>query len=534
MTLGVVSQQGDLLDHVVGFCAVPLDGTVYALLARERENMFPDVLFADLFTGRGRRSVPPSIVATVMVLQRLEGLSDREAVDRFAFDLRWKYAAGVPHDYPSFVHTVLVDFRQRLRDSADQDRIFRISYEIAASAGLIGAKRVLDSAPLFDAVATQDTVTMIRGAIRGVLRVAGSLEKELRGQLERDDDYSKPGKPVCDWDDPQARELMIDQLVHDGLRVLVALDQHELAPELLQAAQLLGVVIGQDIELGEDGIFRILWGTAKDRMISIVDPDARHGHKSSKSGYDGYKGHIALDPDSEIITATSVGPANAGDGQMVEELLDDLTNPTGDATDDHDDDPSGGAPTSKLTVYGDCAYSGGENLDYYEQSGLEIRTRIQPSHNNSGRFGKDLFEINLEAGTVTCPSGITVELAGHATKSRTAHFGTACQSCPLLNSCTTSENGRTISVGPYERQLQGARQRQQDPDWIADYQATRPKVERKIAHLVRRLHGGRKARVRGLDRVNQDWSLKAGAININRLAKLGVRNISGQWVIQPA
>jgi len=227
-------------------------------------------------------------------------------------------------------------------------------------------------------------------------------------------------------------------------------------------------------------------------------------------------------------------PANAGDGQMVEELLDDLTNPTGDATDDHDDDPSGGAPTSKLTVYGDCAYSGGENLDYYEQSGLEIRTRIQPSHNNSGRFGKDLFEINLEAGTVTCPSGITVELAGHATKSRTAHFGTACQSCPLLNSCTTSENGRTISVGPYERQLQGARQRQQDPDWIADYQATRPKVERKIAHLVRRLHGGRKARVRGLDRVNQDWSLKAGAININRLAKLGVRNISGQWVIQPA
>jgi hypothetical protein len=197
----------------------------------------------------GRRSVPPSILAVVMVLQRLEGASDREACDRFAYDLRWRYAAGVDDEAGSFVHTVLVELRARLRTSADPDRIFRITTELARQAGLVGVRRVLDSAPLYDAVATQDTVTLLRGAIRGVLRACSSeLASLVRAALARDDDYQAAGKPVCDWEDAAAREELIDALFRDGYRVLGALRGRTLGPEVAQAAELLATVIGQDIE----------------------------------------------------------------------------------------------------------------------------------------------------------------------------------------------------------------------------------------------------------------------------------------------
>ncbi len=193
-------------------------GSIYGVLHRECFNLFPDEMFADLFTDVGRRSVPPMIVAVVMVLQRIEGLSDREAVDRLAFDVRWKYAAGgLDFDYPGFVHTVLVDMRARLVASQWPDRIFEVTLAAARQAGLVGRRRVLDSTPLYDAVAMMDTVTLIRSAIRGLLRVADAeWETELRGLLRRDDDYVVAGKPVCDWDDRAAREALVDALAGDA------------------------------------------------------------------------------------------------------------------------------------------------------------------------------------------------------------------------------------------------------------------------------------------------------------------------------
>jgi hypothetical protein len=176
VTLGRQLRRPDLPTTGARWCEAALaEGSVYRFLARERARLFPPELFADLFQTTGRRSVPPSILAVVMVLQRLEGLSDREAADRFAFDVRWRYAAGVAdavagEETASFAHTVLVDFRARLRRSADPDRIFRVTCDLARQVGLVGVRRVLDSAPLEDAVTTQDTVTMLRGAIRGLLR----------------------------------------------------------------------------------------------------------------------------------------------------------------------------------------------------------------------------------------------------------------------------------------------------------------------------------------------------------------------------
>ena len=174
MTLGRADQQRDLFDEGARFCEETLPGnSIYGFLARERDRLFPDELFVDLFTGTGRRSVPPSVVATVMVLQRLEGLSDREAVDRYAFDARWRYAAGVGgyggSGWARFAHTVLVDMRERLRRSQRPDRVFEVALEAAHAAGLVGRRRVLDSTPLYDAVATMDTVTLIRSALRGLL-----------------------------------------------------------------------------------------------------------------------------------------------------------------------------------------------------------------------------------------------------------------------------------------------------------------------------------------------------------------------------
>ncbi|WP_344483444.1 transposase, partial [Nonomuraea monospora] len=172
MAVGQTPMQPGLLSSTVSFVEGRIaPNSIYAVLHRECRTLFPDEMFADLFAGDGRRSVPPMIVAVVMVLQRLEGLSDREAVDRFAFDVRWKYAAGgLDFDHPGFVHTVLVDMRARLAASDRPDRIFERTVEVASQAGLIGRRRVLDSAPIYDAVATQDTVTLIRSAIRGLLR----------------------------------------------------------------------------------------------------------------------------------------------------------------------------------------------------------------------------------------------------------------------------------------------------------------------------------------------------------------------------
>ena len=311
MTLGQTPRQSDLLKGTASFVADRVgDDSIWSVLHRDGHRLFPDELFADLFTATGRRSVPPQIVATVMVLQRLHGLSDREAVEAFEFDARWKYACGgLAFDHPGFVHTVLVDMRARLARSDRPRRIFEVSLGAARAAGIVSAKRVLDSTPLYDAVATQDTVTLIRSAIRRLLAVVDAgLGTELRAVLSRDDDYTKTGKPVCDWDDRAARAELVDALAADAYACLAVVDGRVLTVEVGDAVELLATVVGQDLEVGVDGRFKIARKVAKGRVISTVDPDARHGHKTQARGFDGCKGHVGIDPDSEIVTDTVVTP----------------------------------------------------------------------------------------------------------------------------------------------------------------------------------------------------------------------------------
>jgi hypothetical protein len=534
MTLGLTPRQPDLFRSTVGFCEGRVaPGSIYGLLHRECHRLFPDEMFADLFTDVGRRSVPPMIVAVVMVLQRIEGCSDREAVDRFCFDARWKYAAGgLDFDYPGFVHTVLVDMRARLAASDAPDRIFQTVLQVAKAAGLVGRKRVLDSTPLYDAVATMDTVTLVRSAIRGLLKCAGGdLEDELRAVLARDDDYTAAGKPSCDYDDPAARVELIDELATDAMATLRVLDGRELSEAVAQAGALLATVTGQDLDQDEAGVFRIARRVAKDRVISTVDPQARHGHKTAARGFDGFKGHVGIDPDSEIITATTVTAGNAGDASAAEDLLTDLLDT------DTDERGAAGEPdadanlaqsgqdtdTDTACVYGDNAYGTGELHARLERAGIESRCKTQQPVAAGGMFAKDRFEVDLQRDTVRCPAGHTAPIRRNK-ETGTASFWPHCTHCPLRQQCTTAPDGRTITVGAYERQLAAARARQADPDWISDYRATRPKVERKIAHLMRRRHGGRRARVRGTTKIAADFALLAAAVNLARLAVLAVTN----------
>jgi hypothetical protein len=554
MTLGLAPRQADLFRSTAAYCEGRVaPDSIYGILHRECFALFPDEMFADLFDGAGRRSVPPMIVAAVMVLQRFEGCSDREAVDRFSFDARWKYAAGgLDFDYPGFVHTVLVDMRARLARSQNPGRIFEATLEAARQAGLVGRRRVLDSTPLYDAVATMDTVTLVRSAIRGLLAVAGEREAGLRALLARDDDYLRAGKPACDYDDATAREALVDALARDARAVLAALDGQELGPVLAQAAQLLAAVTGQDLDEGADGVFRIARRVAKDRIISTVDPQARHGHKTSARGFDGYKGHVGIDPDAELITATAVTPGNTGDAAAAAGLLaGDLSAAAEPTAGDGPAGPADGSAAGPCAgeqeaaagqgevtvagpgreppaVYGDAAYGTGELLDALEQAGADIYCKVQPPVAPGGRFTKDAFSIDLAAGSVTCPAGQAAPLRPFG-DGRIARFGATCAGCPLATRCTTAKDGRSIYAGPYEEQLARARARQASPGWKAAYRATRPKVERKIGHLMRRRHGGRRARVRGQVKVAADFALLAAAVNLARLAVLGLASHGRTW-----
>ncbi len=519
MSQGPAPRQADLFRDTSSFVE-PLvrPDSIHALLAREGQALFPDALFDDLFAANvGRRSVPPMIVAVVMVLQRLEGLSDREAVERFTFDARWKHACGgLPFDHPGFSHTVLVDMRARLARSARPERVFERTLEVARGAGLLGVRRVLDSTPLYDAVATMDTVTLVRSAIRGVLGASGEREPALRAVLRRDDDYRAGGRPAADWDDADARAALVDALARDGGAVLGALEGEPLPPALAEAATLLATVLGQDLEAGSDGRIRIARRVAPDRVISTVDPETRHGHKTQAHSFDGYKGHVALDPDAELVTATAVSAGNAGDASVALGLLaDELATPE--------------PPT---TVYGDAAYGTGEVLVALDAAGAVSRLKVQPASGVAGKFTKDDFAIDLEAGAISCPAGRTVPIRGRI--EAYAQFGRACLVCPLVERCTTAPRGRTIQVSPHEAHLTAGRAASRDPAWVTDYRAARPKVERKLAHLMRRRHGGRRARVRGRLKVGADFALLAAAVNLARLARLGITGSGGSWAVRPA
>jgi len=401
------------------------DRSVYAFLADHRHELFPPEAFADLTRhGGGHPSVPCEVVASVMVLQALEGLSDREAIGALRRDIAWKVACGLRLDDEGFHPTVLVCWRNRIRRSDRPRRIFDAVRQVVAATGVLAGRRrrVVDSTILDDAVATQDTVTQLVAAIRRARRlVPEAREVELAAH-----DYDQPGKPVCAWDDADAKQALVSGLVNDALAVLAAVDGVELGGEQAEAVALLALVSGQDVEAAErPGSWRIARNVAKDRVTSTVDPQARHTRKTSAHKRDGYKAHIAAEPESGLFTECALTAANAADGPAGVELLD-------------GEEPG-------LEVLGDSGYGSGETRAALTAA-KHVQT-IKPLPLASavpGGFTRHDFAIDTQAGTVTYPAGYQARI----TPSGQASFGRRCQRCPLRWRCTTASGGRTIHVHP--------------------------------------------------------------------------------------
>jgi Transposase DDE domain/Transposase domain (DUF772) len=517
MALGSVSGQARF-DNPRAVLGDRLAG-LYRFLADEGERLFGDDYFSDLYTRSrlGRPTVPARVVATVMVLQAFEGLSDREAVDRLARDLAWQAAAGVDLGYDAFHSTVLVGVRNRLRASDRPKRFLDDTRVMARESGVLRDRlRVLDSTPIYDAVTTEDTITQVRAAVRkmlAALRVEYPvLAVAAKGACTRDDEYLSAGRPPCDWDDRDAKEELVDALVRDANAILGVLDGHVLTGVAADAAELLAIVAGQDVERDENGLFRIVYGVARDRIISTVDPEARHGHKSRSRRFDGYKGHVSIDPESELIDEVVVTPANTADQDAAVDLV----------------EPCVGLDV-KPVVMGDSAYAGGALRERLGQAGFGVHAKVPPASNRAGLLSKDHFEIDLEHDTVWCLNNMDAQIMWHSDGTGTAAFGGVCQECVYRDECTTATGGRTISISRYEARILKAKLDQQAPQWRAEYRAQRPKVERKIGHLTRKIHGGRKARTRGLKRVLTDFVTRAAAINLARLHTLGVTHNGTVW-----
>jgi len=396
----------ELLDAAALCRQLVPEGTVEAFLADHRQDLFPDELFADLFpSGRGRPSVPADVIATVMVLQALEGLSDRDAARALRDRISWKVACGLALDDPGFHHTVLTYWRTRLRASERPERIFEAVRAVVDATGVLKGRtrRALDSTLLDDAVATQDTVTQLISGIRRVRReVPAAAMVELTAHH-----YEVGTKPVIAWDDPVAKEHLVSALVGDALAVIQAAESTELTAEQHDAVGVLALVAGQDVEPGEtEGTWRIAERVAPDRIISTVDPEARHMHKSSSTYRDGYKAHLAVEPETGLITAASLTPANAADGATGVALLE--------------------REEEQVEVLADSAYGSGEVRAALAQASHQTVIKpipLRPAVPDG--FTIEDFTIDTAARTVTCPQGFTVPSTTPGTRASARGAGAA-------------------------------------------------------------------------------------------------------------
>ncbi|MBV5244308.1 IS1182-like element ISMgi4 family transposase, partial [Mycolicibacterium sp. PAM1] len=326
-------------------------------------------------------------------------------------------------------------------------------------------------------------------------------------------DYDDPGKPAIAWDDADARAGLVDALVSDAHRLLGHLPEQGLGARAAEAVALLALIAGQDVEPvedsdGTDGRWRIAQRVAPDRVISTVDPEARHAHKTVHRRQDGFKAHIAVEPDTGLITdctLTKAGGVDTHDAAVAPQLL--------------------AGETAPVTVLGDSAYGTGDFRAHLKRS--RHRDRIKPAPLRAavpGGFTIDNFTVDRNAGTVTCPAGVSRPLSARGN----ATFGTACRGGALRTQCTTSIDGRNLKIGPHHALQRNAHKQARKPHWLNEYRRYRPMVERTIAWLTR---DNRQVRYRGVAR-NDHWlHHRAAAMNLRRLVTMGITHNGTTWAL---
>src|SRR6266498_770786 len=499
---GVERTDRELLDAAALVGHLVPEGSMFAFLAAHRRDLFPDKDFADLFpSDRGRRSMPGPVAAAARC------------------DLRWKGACGMALDHKGFHPSTLTYWRQRLARSSRPHRINDAVKQVIEATGILRGRtrRAVDSTILADAVATQDTITQLIAAIRRVGRQVPGAAQQIAAVCTGHD-YTQPGKPSIDWDDTGAKDALVSALVNDATALLAALGEVKPDESAQQALALLALVAGQDVEPAEgsdgtDGRWRIARKVAEDRVISTVDPDARHTRKSPEARRDGYRAHVAADPETGIITdeklTRAAGQENS-DPAVAEEFL------------------TAGAAGDPLAWYGDSAYGTGDLRDAMEKAGHQAVIKPKPLQAPvQGGFTIDDFTVDEKAGMVTCPAGHTVALS----RTRVATFGVLCRGCPLRAQCTTCKTGRKLVLHERDDLLRAARR-----DWAAtglrkDYMAHRPNVERAVAQVATWRGRRLKLRYRGTAK-NHAWLKRRTAVlNLRHLTGRGLACRDGAWVL---
>ena len=524
--------------------------TFYGLLASLRGQLFSDDDFAEIYCpDNGRDSVPPSLLATALLLQTYDKVSDAEAKARADFDIRWKVALGIEIEDRPFAKSTLQMFRAQLILHDKVREVFESSLRLARQSGYLkkrGMRVALDTTYILGRGAVKDTYNLLADGIVKLLRVLAAMANIAVGEWAEGQRYDKylgssiKGEATIDWSDRKARRKLLGEIVADADRLLALARQAwvELPEDsaqrqsIVDGAELLGQLLLQDVErkngdgdadadAADDGV-SIRDGVSKDRMPSVHDPELRHGHKSSRRRFNGHKAAIVVDTDSQLITAVDVLPGNAPDNLGALELVERSEASTGSVVEE---------------AMGDAAYGDGGTRQTFAEAGRRLVAKV-PGRPDRKHFPKNDFHLDLAAGSCTCPAGqVTGAIvpagkrtdgAGRVYRLQAFQFdGAVCGVCPLRPECIAAQGskGRRVLIHPQEALLQQARALQQSPAYD-EYRARRVVVEHRLARLVQL--GIRQARYFGRVKTRFQLYLAATVANLTLVAgKIGLSGSTG-------
>lgn len=458
-----------------------------------------------------------------MVLLRFRyDLSERELVERCRRDLGFRYALGLEdgEDPPS--ERTYRRFQDRLLEVKGEEYLFALSLRAAHAAGVLDdtALQAVDSTDTGCRGAVIDTFNLVAAAIRQVIQWTARCLGRRPAELARDWGLSRymarsiKGAADIDWSDEEQRNELLTREVGDAdalvERVRDIANKVRLPSKVEEAVELLQTVARQDVEELEDGTFRIARGTASRRIISVSDPEARHGRKSASKTINGFKTHVMGTIESQFVTGIAITDAATHDAEPTGTLL--------DQTEAHDLRPD--------ELVGDSAYGAGANIRDSAERGVELHTKV-PRPSARGAFPKQDFDIDVDALRVTCPAGITTEeytmVGENEPGGPVAQFRFSkadCQACAMRDECcsATAKGGRrVIRLNRYERELHANRTFAQT-ERGKQVLRSRSSVERLISHLVRM--GMRHARFFTMARVQVQAFMVAAAYNLQRLFTL--------------
>jgi transposase len=506
--LATTSCQLGFLDAAGLMGSLP-EGSLFSLLAEHGDRIVRDEDFAECYSERiGRPSIPPSLLAKVLLLQYRCGLSDEQAMESVAWDLRWKVALGLAVDHRGWHSTSLTKFRARLLLRGKERLALENTLRLAEELGMLEApaEQIVDSTPMLGAAATQDTVRLVRHGVRKLIDAVAATDEEVGRALVDglEFDYEKPSeKPDCRWRIRAERELMLTRVAQDAERALRAVERTAGLLEderVSEAHALLRELIGQDFDVDDEGVPRLHRGTASRRIISTVDTEMRHGRKSSSQRFDGYKIHAAVtNTEVPLITAVDVTAASEQDGPQASGLV--------------DQQPEHRRPKRLL---GDTAYGTGPVRGELAEREVDVLAPVPEAPVPEGRLAKRDFRIDPDAGTVTCPAGHTVPIGTQPSGQRRALFlASLCRDCPLKSRCLGPRSTfRMIEINPQEELVIAAREALEDPATAEHLRRTRPRIERLLGLLAHR-YGARKTRYIGSSKSRLQAAWTAALVNLN-------------------